>query len=799
VPARPPTRVLLAVALIAACTLALQVALTRVFSAALFYHFGFLAISLALVGTGAAAMVIYLRPRWFEPSAPAASLAPWCAALATSLVVAPAVLVRLDYSFESSITLSFALTLALASLVASVPFFCAGMAITLAITQNTRWVHRVYASDLLGAGLGALAVVPVMWSVPAPVLLAALGLVAAVATVLCADSTAWRRRAIAVITVALVAVGLGATTSLYELAPAIEGDTVADRWTPLSRVVGYASTGSPRFGTLTYDRDYAPVPRHQRGEPLPDWRSLQLGPQSIGFEVAPPGRSLVIGGGGGRDIYNALSSGERRVDVIELNRAIVDVVDDDLGQSFGSPYSLPGVDVQIGDGRSTLAQSDARYEAINLGFTNTLSGNAAQGYALTENNLYTTEAMDEYFDHLARGGLLMVSRIYRLVGDEALRATVLTLAALEDRGVENPARHVMVLLGKDLLTAKPFGTVLAQLSPFTPSQLTRMERLASERGARVAFAPGGPYRLEWKQLARASSLEAFCSGYRVDVCPTTDDKPFFLNFERLGQIGQATPPGYLFTVKPFTVLLVALGILLALCVLAFLLPLALVARSDRPPLGSLVLFAAIGIGFLVFEISMIQRFVLFLGFPTYSLSVVLAALLAFTGLGAGLSGRWRSQRRALTLGMLSLSVLIVVAAFGLRPLLAALIDLPFAARILVTGLVLAPYGLLMGMAMPIGLRTLSSLYPRGVPWAWGINGVTSVLASVLALTVAITAGFTVATLVAAACYAVAAGQAMWGRWPPDGDEGFTRAGRNDADGYAGRLRRRPRPRLRSTS
>ena len=326
------------------------------------------------------------------------------------------------------------------------------------------------------------------------------------------------------------------------------------------------------------------------------------------------------------------------------------------------------------------------------------------------------------------------------------------------------------------MTAKPFGTVLAQLTPFTPSQLSRIKRLASERGSRVAFAPGGPYRLEWKQLARAPSLEAFCSGYRVDVCPTTDDKPFFLNFERVGQIGQATPPGYLFTVKPFTVLLVALGILLALCVLAFVLPLGLIARSDRPPLGSLVLFAAIGIGFLVFEISMIQRFVLFLGFPTYSLSVVLAALLAFTGLGAGLSGLWRRPQRALTAAMALVAALIVAAAFGLPPLLAALIDLPFGARILLTAVVLAPYGLLMGMAMPIGLRRLSSLHPRGVPWAWGINGVTSVLASVLALTVAITAGFTVATLLAAACYAVAAAQAMLVRWPDDQGESVDRQG-----------------------
>jgi hypothetical protein len=651
-----------------------------------------------------------------------------------------------------------------------VPFFFAGMAITLAIIRYTGWIHRVYASDLVGAGVGALVIVPGMWTVPAPLLLVSLGVLAGVAAVVSAETPRRRSAGIAASMIAAAAVVLGAATSLYHLPAALEGEPVADRWTPLSRVVAYRANGPAGFGVLTYDRDYAPVPRYRRGESLPDWRSLKLGPQSVGFAMAPPGRALVIGGGGGRDIYNALSSGERQIDVIELNRAIVEIVDEDLGPEFGSPYSLPGVNVRVGDGRSTLAQSDARYQAINIGFTNTLSGNAAQGYALTENNLYTTDAFDEYFDHLAPRGLLMVSRIYRLVGDEALRATVLTLAALEDRGITNPERHVVVLLGTDVLTAKPFGTVLAQPTPFTSRQLAEIKQLARERTDGIAFAPGGPHRLEWKQLADATSLDEFCAGYRVDVCPPTDDKPFFLNFERLGEVGQPTPAGYLFTVKPFTVLLVALGILVALCVVAFALPLGLVARSDRPPLGSLVFFAAIGVGFLVLEVTMIQRFVLFLGFPTYSLSVVLAALLAFTGLGAGLSGLWERSRRALTTSLVLVVVLVLAAAFGLPSLLAALIDLPFPLRIAISALVLAPYGVAMGMAMPIGLRRLSDLYPRGVPWAWGINGITSVLASVLALAVAITAGYTAATLVAAACYGVAAAHAVIGRWPEDAED-----------------------------
>ncbi|MBD0281637.1 MAG: hypothetical protein ICV69_05520 [Thermoleophilaceae bacterium] len=763
--ARPTPRVLLAVALVAGIALGLQVAVTRVFSAALFYHFGFLVISLALVGTGAAAMLVYLRPRWFEPPRRGASLRAWCAALALSLVVIPAALVKLDYTFENSVTVQFTLTLTAASLLSATPFFLAGMVITLVVTRYTASIHRVYAYDLVGAGAGALVIVPMMWRLTAPTILVALGLVAAVAAVLVASRPRRRRIAVGAIALAAISIMLAAVTSVYYLPTALEAPNVADRWTPLSRVVGYPSTGSPDFGIVTYDRDFATVPRHRRGEPLPDWRRLRLGPQSVGFAMAPRGRVLIIGGGGGRDIYNALSSGERRVEVVELNGAIRTVVDRDLGQEFGAPYSLPRVHVRIGDGRSTLAEDDTRYQVIHIGFTNTLSGNAAIGAALTENNLYTVEAFQEYYDHLAPGGILNVSRLTRLVGDEALRATVLTLAALEERGVPDPARHVVVLLGRDNLSNARFGTVLSRLTPWTRAELARIRRLAEDRGDGLAFAPGGPYFAEWSALARATRLDSFCRSYRVDVCPPTDDKPFFLNFERLRDVWRATPAGYIFTVKPFTVLLIALCILVGLCALAFLLPLLLVARSARPPISSLVFFAAIGLGFLVLEVTLIQRFVLFLGFPTYSLSVVLAGLLAFTGVGAALSGRSKRPREILSAALVVSVALMIASAFALPPLLRDLIDLPFGARIAITAVILGPFGLTLGMAMPIGLRRLAALHPGSVPWAWGINGVTSVLASVLAIVVAITAGFTTATLVAAACYGVAVLHAVGGRWP----------------------------------
>jgi hypothetical protein len=208
-----------------------------------------------------------------------------------------------------------------------------------------------------------------------------------------------------------------------------------------------------------------------------------------------------------------------------------------------------------------------------------------------------------------------------------------------------------------------------------------------------------------------------------------------------------------------------------LCAVGFVLPLAAVRRgAGRPGARALSFFAFIGLGFLLLEVVLIQRFVLFLGFPTYALSVVLFALLVFTGLGALLSSRGDPRPRLIA-ALASVTVLTAAAAFGLQPLLRALIDLPFPARVALSVALLAPAGLGMGMAMPIGIRRLVDLHPSGVPWAWAVNGLTSVLASALAVAIAITAGFKVATLAACACYAAALVHAARGRWAADGATG----------------------------
>ena len=765
-----PIRAALAVGLVAGSTLALQVLLTRVLSAVLAYHFSFLAISLALLGVGAGALAVYLRGTWFEGELEAL-LARWSAVLAVALALVPLVLVRLDYSsgIGADVTADFVFTLAVVCVLAAVPFVAAGVTIALAVRGYASSIGRVYAFDLAGAALGAIVVVPLLWIVSGTTLLVGLSLVAGLAALLfAAGAPSLRRVAAGAAALAAVATLLAATTDLYELPPhttAPDGlDPVSVHWTPLTRVLAYPPPGDAKIAPLFYDRIYAPVAVRRPGDPIPDWRQLSLGPQTVGYELAGPGHSLVIGGGGGRDIENALSSGQKRVDVIELNRAIRDSVDDDLARWSGSPYSLPGVSVTIGDGRSELAARDTKYDVIHIGFTDTLSANSAAGFALTEANLYTREAYRDYFDHLQPGGILEVTRLHRLVGDEALRATVLALDALKREGVENPERNVVVLLGHDIFN-ELFGTVLARREPWTKAELERIRRLADERGDGVAFAPGGPYKLEWADLARAPDYTSFCGDYRLDVCPPTDDRPFFFNMTRLSGLFEKPPPGYFFATDPLRILGVTLVILTVLSLLAFGLPLKLMGGAERPPARAVLFFAAIGLGFLLLEIALIQRFVLFLGFPTYALSVVLFSLLAFTGIGSLLSTRLGEARRTLIGALAVACVLIAAAAFGLQPLLRELVEWPFAARVALSVVLLAPAGLVLGMAMPLGLTRLAGLHPGAVPWGWAVNGIASVLASVLAVAVAVTWGFAAVTLLALACYLVALVDATRGRWP----------------------------------
>ena len=378
--------------------------------------------------------------------------------------------------------------------------------IALAIRGYRRWVDRVYAFDLAGAGIGALAIVPLLWLVDAPTLFVALGIVAGVAALLFAGRRGPEAgAALAATAAAVVLAGLAAATSLYSLAPsvAIAGrvDPVSDRWTPLSRVLGFPPAGpGARFAAVNYDRVYAPVPLHHRGEPLPDWRELDTGPQSIGYAMTGAGTRA-------RDRRRRRSRHRERPDAGPARgRDRAERRDpEDRGRGPGALVRRALL-AAGGEHRDRRRPRDPRsprhsYDTVHLGFTDTLSTNSAQAFALTENNLYTREAFEEYLDHLRPGGVLNVSRLYHARrrrgaqshGPDTRRAEAARRgpAGAKRRGRARP-RHLQRALRDGAGTPAPLDAGGAGASRAPGARARRRPGLRPRRAVPARVAGPGP-------------------------------------------------------------------------------------------------------------------------------------------------------------------------------------------------------------------------------------------------------------------------------------------------------------------
>jgi hypothetical protein len=384
-----------------------------------------------------------------------------------------------------------------------------------------------------------------------------------------------------------------------------------------------------------------------------------------------------------------------------------------------------------------------------------LTATQAGAFALTESFLYTTEAFRSYLDHLEDGGILTLTRWY-LPSPEgklrhSLRLFTLAVAGLEAAGIERPGDHILYVVSGS------FTVIVIKKTPVTPADIAAVDREVLEMGYRYLYAPDRRPPPDSPATAFYDFLEAkdrkrWLAEYPFDVGPPTDDSPFFFEYRK---VRDAFRLGGILTEKGID----GLGILVLLLVETILASAALVAASWRlqsratRPVGWLY-FASIGLGFMLVEVTLSQRLVLFLGHPTYALSVVLFSVLVFSGLGALLSARLARALPA-PLWLFAVSVTMLLWAVAGTPLLRSLVGLALPIRIAAAVILIAPAAVVMGIAFPEAVRrvTGAGAGDLGVYWAW--NGVASVVAGVLAVIVAMAWGFGAVMVLAAAAYAVA--------------------------------------------
>ncbi len=774
---------------VAFATLLFELTLIRVYSFTIWHHFAYVVISTSLLGFGASGSFLATRPGFGQNGLRRAlSICALISAVSVAFVLGFTSLVPLhpmSILSESGQALRFVAY----QIVSAIPFFFSGLLVSLILRAGAERVDRVYFWDLLGAGLGCAAAVGLMNLLTPPGAAIFAGVAFAVAAAILAPLPALRGIAIAAVVVlaagSLVADRIPFTparTKHLSLQTKIQGfEPYFTEWTALFRtdIVIEGSQRRPNPAALwppglsrsapegmespslfvshdaTASTGIFDLQKNPRLEHL-DWHILSL-PYLV---VNPDPSVLVIGVGGGRDMIAAIQYGASKVTGAELDPVTVDQVTNHVDE-LGGFFKKDRVNLVASEGRHFVRSSGEMFDMLQITGVDTLSAMNSGAYVLAENYLYTADAIHDYFDHMKPGGMLCFA-MANLNSNQPLSAGRMVLIAqqvLRDRGVEHPEDHIAVIDSRSL-----YAELMIRNRPFTPEEVDRLAKRSAELDFQPLLLPGRVGHPVFMKLAtlQGAEREQLLDELKFLITPTSDDRPFFQRYFRWSDLFNLGP-GRIIPNDASALGQIVLALLLvsltALGALFILVPLFLfnrrgIAGGGNEKLGVMFFFLAIGLGFMLFEISLIQQFVLFLGYPTYSLSVTLGSLLVSLGCGSFLSKRWVGhERRALPLAVAGIALLTLFYMQGLPVVQGWFLGSHIAVRAAITALVLAPLGLVMGIFFPLGIRRAARIHEDLVPWAWGINGCASVTGGVLTVVLAMSFGFTSVWLLSLLIYA----------------------------------------------
>jgi hypothetical protein len=745
--------------------LLLELALTRLFSVVLFYHFAFLAISIALLGLGAGGVFAYLRKRRLAEYETRTLAAQLCMVNSVMVLLVLEIVLHVPVALEVS-GMNF-LRLTALYVAAAVPFFLTGILFSVVFAREAHRIPLLYGADLGGGALACLAVVPLLNWVGGPNTILFSSVALTLAAAVWAPSRIGRRVAGALLVAFLMLIIGNLSDRLIDVvyAKGVFRDPAwveFARWNALSRVEvdiwGNAKSIVIDADASTYIMNAEP--EHVLGTP---WESILMSaPPALANVLRPHGEFAIIGPGGGVDVLRALASGSPSVTGIEINPIIANTIMRGRYATYSKHlYQRPDVHLHVTDGRSYLRSSQQQFDVVQMTLVDTWASTAAGAFALSENNLYTVEAFREYFEHLKPDGMIAITRWEFHEPREALRVVAVAMEALHRLGVANPARNFIVASQGALDEDGIPVVVLAKKTAFTSGEEAAVQaHFARYKELLPLYLPSTPKDNPFGDLIARNDPYAFARQYAYNVSPVTDNAPFFFFTLKPNQIlgKSGLDEGVDWKVNLGVLVLLLVLVISLVAVLVFLiLPLAFQSGRARQSPLPLLYFIAVGLGYILVEIAFIQRFVLFLGHPTYALTVVIFLLMLSSGAGSLFSRRWLRRMEMAWMPITLVILALFADLFFLPHWLAAWVGLGFNSRLMVSGVLLIPLGFLMGMPFPTGLRALASRpvhdigHPitansmtedNAVEWAWAMNAAASVLGSVLAMVIAIQFGLT---------------------------------------------------------
>ena len=795
----PGFLLLAAVALLSAATLGYEILLTRLLAIVQWHHFAFLVISTALLGFGASgAFLVVVGSRLRIPVGAFLALAALAFAIAAPACFAIAQRVPFNV-LELPWSLRPFGWLIVIELVLAIPFFIAATGIGRTLIVSGDRLSRVYAADLVGAGGGAVLAVGLLWWLPSERTLDGLGAMAALAAGFAAARARarvrWTLLAPAGVLFAVLLVGPGwnelrispfkplpqalrvngATLAETRSGPlglvnAVENEKVPLRWAPGLSLLARGPV--PEQVALFVDGEGPiAVPRRRPGAAPPAY--LADLPSALPYHLLERPRVLVLGAGGGAPVLQALGGGASTVVAVEVQPNVAAVAQGRYGGfSWGTP-GRPAVRLHVGDPRAFVeAAGGEEYDLIQV---DALGASPSGLHALRAERLLTVESMRAMLGQLASRGLVAVTGWNELPPRSGPRLLATLLEAFAAEGIGPAGEHLAWIRSWNT------NTLVASRAPLSAEQAAAVRYFARARAFDLVHVPGmeageanrfnvmeHPWFHEAAVRLLGPERKDFIRGYKFDIRPATDDRPYLWSFFRW-----AHAPEILSLSREGGIGLLAIGYLALPATLvqavvasaAFILfPLLLIRRrsgsAGEARRGSaLAGFFALGLAFLMMEIAFISRFTVILSHPLHALVVVLAAFLVFAGVGSWLAGQGNAGGEAagaLAWPAAGIVILAVACLAALPHLTGALLGAAPHVKIAAAVALVAPLATLMGMPFPRALARLRRLDPDLVPWGWGVNGCASVIGAVLATGLAIHLGQSFVIGCAALLYAAAA-------------------------------------------
>lgn len=793
-----PVKLAAPVGLLSAAVIGYELSLMRILLVASWHHFAFLVVSIALLGFGASGTLLALARRRLLARGPDALFRLTLATgILTPVAVSLAQRIPIEARFVPLLLYRQMAWWSLYWMLLSVPFLLGATAIGLAIILARPRIGSVYGANLLGSGAGAVAAPLSMFLVPPqwlPTVFGGLALLAAATTPGGSKRSRWT--SLGILTLLLA-------TALAIRPPTIRIDLQKDaayvlRLVEQNQARLLASSFGPRgvveayrsdlFHDLPFASPYVappPIDRilldgHSAGSVLRIARPDEAGVMdqtlmSVAYELAPAHpRVLLLGEQGGADIWLALRQGAQDVEAVQPVPAIYDLLRGPLRGPSGDVLMQPTVRATTADLRHHVEHSASRWDVVQLvGLQGTAAGSGGIG-GLAQDHLVTVEGVGECLNRLEPRGILFACRGIQSPPRDNLKLLATFVAALRHQGVEQPESQLVIL--RDFLAV----CTIARSSPWSPSEVDRLRELIAARQLTPVWFPGvrerelnqpdqlpGPpgaaydwYHHAARQLFSDRAAN-FLDRWMFDINPPTDDRPFFFDYYKRGAVTRLREVfGDLWLTRAelaFLFVGFATGFIALLALLFTVLPLiALPDLRQRPgKTGTAIYFGAIGLAYLMLEMTVLSQLDLLIGEPLYAAAITIATFLVLSGLGSLIADRLSdvlsTRLPMLMVGLVALGIALVA---GLGPLSREVGGLPLPGRTVIAILCISPPAFLMGLPMPTGLRRL-----RGaelISWAWGINGFASVLAAPLATLVAMSWGFRLAGVTALACYLVAA-------------------------------------------